>query len=1080
MATLNTYNPPSNKIRHVTGVDFNARPSIFKPVHIVQYDMSIPILEVEMYSNGDVYAAPSGASANIRFRKKGGTVVYNPALGCNTDRTILYFEVTRQMVADWGDFRPIVELKIGEDVAGSSAINVIVDKNPIQDGDIESSDEYKSLTDYVNQAKSYSDAASASQSAAKTSENNAKTSATQAANSASAAATSASSASSSKDAAAKSATAAATSESNAKKSADAAAASQTAAKTSETNAAASQTAAKTSETNAAASEKNAKDSENSARAAVTAASSAADLAATYMTGAETAEHNAQDWSKWAQSYAVGEGGMRAGEASDNAKYYYDQSKRITQALQGALLPMGTVTFSGLKNSTKQAGYMYNVNEAFTSDTDFEDGGGHRYPAGSNVYWTAGEKWDVLAGTQVTTVNGEVGDVKVKLLYLSDTKTTTNLSVKEDDKYAWEEVKWSADSNSNNYQLGIRKSDGKPYLCVHNPDAASQEFYTNKFPQPTVDKLTTARQITLTGDVEGRAVFDGSTDITITTHRYSCAVGFNAPVTAGKQWFKFAELNPASISGYKDFDIIFFVSNLMGATTSTSFKGILTVHVRFGKNYGVEAMLIRWLISTGGVKPQNFCIAAANGTPCTAFELWAKVDASYEVYRFSVISESNRNNSQERNNWWLRDNFLIEGQESPPTNNTTILYSDYYDVSLGSLDIATTKTLSKSSGVLYADHLRLTIVPGRAYSAIEFNSGTRIGYPIKFYPYLYEGSGLVIGDGGMVVIGSGESAGSIFNEETTSGGQAIGHETLYLTSDNETNIIVNCQDLSNKKTYVFNDGSLTIPQNLILKKDSGTSNSIVYNPGAMSRPAITFYPYSDSGFGMVIGTGGRTIIGGGISADTFRNGTSSSNDEERALYLTSDKDVHVVTNLDLGVAEGKEFVFRASGTFSAPSYAGVASDMKITYIQNDTSTSTAKEWTDIGMMSASNVSFSTLFWNISTMFKNIRYLYNSLTQVKSAVSTLLKCDAIRVNTQELTPNTAYSLNCETIFNDVAKGNAVHLVIPISIDPVSSTDTQLLINTINPSTGRVSCRAKGSVTQKYAVTFAVFWYSSIVII
>ena len=503
MAVLQPYNPDGKKIIHTTGIDFNARPSIFKPVHIVQYDVTIPIIAVELYNNGNEYAAPSGASANIRFRKKGGTVVYNPALGCSSDRKIIYFEVTRQMVADYGDFKPIVEMKIGENVAGSSAITVIVDKNPIQDGDIESSDEYTALNEYVEAAQNSADAAAASQAAAKTSENNAKNSASQAATSASnaassatsanaskeAAATSASEASASKDAAAKSATAAAasqtaaktsetnasksaaaakTSETNASNSADAAAASQTAAKTSENNAKASQTAAAKSATAAASSESRAFDSKESAAESATvaamsaeeaknseaavaasaaaAAESATDsansatqasasetnakksadaaaasqaaaktsennakasqtAAAASQTAAKTSETNAENWSNWSKSYAIGEGGMRNNEASDNAKYYCDQAKRIAQGFEGSLIPMGTIPFSSLSTTSKQVGYMYNISNAFTSDNTFEDGGGHLYGAGSNVYYTANNKWDVLAAITVTGVKG---------------------------------------------------------------------------------------------------------------------------------------------------------------------------------------------------------------------------------------------------------------------------------------------------------------------------------------------------------------------------------------------------------------------------------------------------------------------------------------------------------------------------------------------------------------------------------------------------------------------------------------------------------------------------------------------------
>lgn len=136
------------------------------------------------------------------------------------------------------------------------------------------------------------------------------------------------------------------------------------------------------------------------------AAQAAISAATALTQATTATNMATN----ATSYAVGGTGTRTGEDADNAKYYKEQCERISQGLAGALLPMGTVTFAQLDLQTKQSGYMYNISDAFTSTSDFKDGGGIDYPAGSNVYYTADNMWDVLAGadkSNYSLTNGEV-------------------------------------------------------------------------------------------------------------------------------------------------------------------------------------------------------------------------------------------------------------------------------------------------------------------------------------------------------------------------------------------------------------------------------------------------------------------------------------------------------------------------------------------------------------------------------------------------------------------------------------------------------------------------------------------------
>ena len=214
--------------------------------------------------------------------------------------------------------------------------------------------------------------------------------------------------------------AAAMSEINAKASENAAKASETAAKKSEDNAKASETAAAKSATAAAASESNAKVSETSAsQSAATATSEAASASQSASTAIDKATiatqkateiigkaESAADSATKAQSYAVGGTGSREGEDSDNAKYYYQQAKDISEGLKGGLQPHGTVAFADLPAlADVNAGWMYNISDEFTTTDDFKEGAGNVIPAGANIYKTSDEKWDVLAGTPVTGVKG---------------------------------------------------------------------------------------------------------------------------------------------------------------------------------------------------------------------------------------------------------------------------------------------------------------------------------------------------------------------------------------------------------------------------------------------------------------------------------------------------------------------------------------------------------------------------------------------------------------------------------------------------------------------------------------------------
>ena len=291
--SVSTYTPDSTKILHTAYADFVSR-QIGRTIHVVQYDDSLPLLAVKLFSDGQPYTIPYNAEISIKLGKSDGKFVYNPALGCDSARHTAYFEITYQMVVLAETVSPIIEVRIGTSIAASSSIGIIIDRNPIQREDIESTSEWKVIEQAINYSKeaiSAAASASASRSAAAVSESNAlvyrnaaQTAATNAANSASAASTSA--------------TKAKTSETNAANSASASDTSATKSKESETNAKVSETNAKTSETNAANSERKA--------------------------GEKASE--ADVYSIMSKSYAIGEGGIRSNEKTDNAKYYSEEAK----------------------------------------------------------------------------------------------------------------------------------------------------------------------------------------------------------------------------------------------------------------------------------------------------------------------------------------------------------------------------------------------------------------------------------------------------------------------------------------------------------------------------------------------------------------------------------------------------------------------------------------------------------------------------------------------------------------------------------------------------------------------------------
>lgn len=127
---------------------------------------------------------------------------------------------------------------------------------------------------------------------------------------------------------------------------------------------------------------------------------------------EIAKSDAQKAATQASSSAsaANNSAIDANTSRNEAESFCSQAEAIVNGLNGAFLPMGTITFSELdtlkENGTVGVGYLYNISDNFTTDDSFRNGAGIEYAAGTNVYYTADGYWDCLAGMTVTGVKGD--------------------------------------------------------------------------------------------------------------------------------------------------------------------------------------------------------------------------------------------------------------------------------------------------------------------------------------------------------------------------------------------------------------------------------------------------------------------------------------------------------------------------------------------------------------------------------------------------------------------------------------------------------------------------------------------------
>lgn len=160
---MKTYIPDTAaRIIHNASVDFTKR-TVQTPIHLVQYDSSLPIVAVTLMEGTNAYSLPADGVAELRYGKNDYTFVIADALGQSADGQTVYFEIPYQMTVESGEHHPVVSIWVDDKIAASSTINIIIDQNPVQNEQIASLTDYTALRHFRNEAQDAAESAKKSE-----------------------------------------------------------------------------------------------------------------------------------------------------------------------------------------------------------------------------------------------------------------------------------------------------------------------------------------------------------------------------------------------------------------------------------------------------------------------------------------------------------------------------------------------------------------------------------------------------------------------------------------------------------------------------------------------------------------------------------------------------------------------------------------------------------------------------------------------------------------------------------------------------------------------------------------------------
>lgn len=150
--TLQNVVLPENCVKFYTSSPIDSGIETKIPISLMQYDSGMAIVAFTILEKNTIYKPPESVKINVRFEKPDGHGVYNPVLGTD-ENGVVYFQITTQMTVAYGSGTCCLELENVEGIKCTKKVPVYIAQNPVNNENIESTDEYKTIFEIYEEVK---------------------------------------------------------------------------------------------------------------------------------------------------------------------------------------------------------------------------------------------------------------------------------------------------------------------------------------------------------------------------------------------------------------------------------------------------------------------------------------------------------------------------------------------------------------------------------------------------------------------------------------------------------------------------------------------------------------------------------------------------------------------------------------------------------------------------------------------------------------------------------------------------------------------------------------------------------------
>lgn len=137
------------------------------------------------------------------------------------------------------------------------------------------------------------------------------------------------------------------------------------------------------------------------------------------------------------------------------------------------------------------------------------------------------------------------------------------------------------------------------------------------------------------------------------------------------------------------------------------------------------------------------------------------------------------------------------------------------------------------------------------AAVYGKLASRNAAAIRLIDYDVNGSAVLIGDGGLTVVGGGESASALYNALINAGSASGGTEQLHLASDNALYLHSNCNSIGSRHTAVLETGGGFTNEGIIQVKSSNVTSNTTPSSAATGAGYFRFLDSAGTSLGFIV-------------------------------------------------------------------------------------------------------------------------------------------------------------------------------------------------------------------------------------